>query len=342
MTSPRRQIVDPVEAGFYHCISRCVRRAFLCGADAVSGRSFEHRKDWVEDRLLELAAMFAVGVYAYAVMSNHVHVVIYLAPGASLAWSPEEIAERWVRLFPVRAIDGRVDVDATHHRAQAMLGNPERLAECRSRLASLSWFMRCLNEPIARRANREDMCTGRFWEGRFKCQALLDDQAVLACMSYVDLNPVRAGVVPDLASSGHTAIKRRLDTGTPAIGCLPPIAASVPAAQMPLDEVEYVMLVDWTGRIARPDKRGAIATDAPPALARLDVDADAWHQQVLGIESRYWRAVGAAEALLDKARRMGQCWLKGVAAAKGAGGHRDRSATSNVPTRAAASPASSG
>lgn len=97
MTSPRRQIVDPAEAGFYHCISRCVRRAFLCGQDAETGDSFEHRKAWVEERLLELATIFAVGVYAYAVMSNHVHVVIYVEPRAALAWSPGDVAARWAR-----------------------------------------------------------------------------------------------------------------------------------------------------------------------------------------------------------------------------------------------------
>ncbi len=311
MTSPRRQIVDPAEPGFYHCISRCVRRAFLCGRDGESGDSFEHRKQWVEDRLLELATMFAVGIYAYAVMSNHVHVVVYVDPGAALAWSPEEVAERWVRLFPVRSLDGSVDESATANRAQAMLGNPQRIAECRARLASLSWFMRCLNEPIARRANHEDMCTGRFWEGRFKCQALLDDAAVLACMSYVDLNPIRAGIAPELATADHTGIKRRVDRDEPARDALPPLASSIPPAPLPLSELDYIQLVDWTGRITRSDKRGAIASDAPPALRRLDLDARAWSTQVLGIESRYWRAVGAAQTLVDKAKRIGQCWLKG-------------------------------
>ncbi|MCE3003577.1 MAG: hypothetical protein LW860_12905 [Xanthomonadaceae bacterium] len=204
MTSPRSQLVDPEAPGFYHCISRCVRRAFLCGEDALTGRSFEHRKQWVEDRLLELAEVFAVGVYAYAVMSNHLHLVVYVDPSATLAWSPDEVAQRWVRLTPVR-VDGEIDEAACEARAAALAGNAERIAVLRERLGSLSWFMRFLNEPIARRANREDGCTGHFWEARFKCQALLDDAAVLACMAYVDLNPIRAGLAPDLPSSPYTS-----------------------------------------------------------------------------------------------------------------------------------------
>jgi hypothetical protein len=116
----------------------------------------------VEQRLLELAEIFAVGVYAYAVMSNHLHVVTYVNPGVACGWSAEDVAARWVRLFPIHT-KGELDEEANRHRAEAMAGNAERIAVCRARLASLSWFMRCLSEPIARRANREDACSGRFW-----------------------------------------------------------------------------------------------------------------------------------------------------------------------------------
>ena len=92
MTSARRQIVDPAAAGHYHCVARCVRRAFLCGQDAYSGRDFAHRKAWVEARLMELSQWFSVGLYAYAVMSNHLHVVLHVDPSVALACSPEEIA----------------------------------------------------------------------------------------------------------------------------------------------------------------------------------------------------------------------------------------------------------
>jgi REP element-mobilizing transposase RayT len=321
MTSPRRQLVDPAAPGFYHCISRCVRRAFLCGEDAFTGRSFEHRKQWVEDRLLELADVFAVGVYAYAVMSNHVHVVVYVDPAATLAWSPDEIAQRWVRLTPVR-VDGAIDETACDARASALAGNAERIAVLRERLGSLSWFMRFLNEPIARRANREDGCTGHFWQARFKCQALLDDAAVLACMAYVDLNPIRAGLAPDLSSSPHTSVQRRLadvQSVDPATR-LQPVAGSVAPSVMPATLVEYLDLADWSGRIVREDKRGAIAATVPPILRKLGLAEAQWHTQATGIEQRYWRAVGAVDALIEKARDLGQCWLKGA----GAAGRRKR------------------
>jgi REP element-mobilizing transposase RayT len=316
MTSPRSHLVDPTAPGFYHCISRCVRRAFLCGEDELTGRSFEHRKQWVEDRLLELAEVFAVGVYAYAVMSNHLHVVVYVDPSATLAWSPDEVAQRWVRLTPVR-VDGEIDDAACGARAAALAGNLERVAVLCERLGSLSWFMRFLNEPIARRANREDSCTGHFWEARFKCQVLLDDAAVLACMVYVDLNPIRAGLAADLPSSPHTSVQRRLADPEPVESTTPllPVAGSIAASIMPATLAEYLQLADWTGRIARRDKRGSIAATAPPVLRKLGLAEDQWHTQATGIEQRYWRAVGAVDALIEKARDLGQCWLKGGGAA---------------------------
>ena len=316
MTSPRSQLIDPALPGYFHCVSRCVRRAFLCGSDSISGKDFEHRKSWVEDRLLALAECFAVGIYAYAVMSNHLHVVVHVDPDAAAGWSAEEVAQRWVRLFPVRE-HGEVDVEACRLRAEVLAGDPTRIAELRARLASISWFMRCLSEPIARRANREDNCTGRFWEGRFKCQALLDDAAVLACMAYVDLNPIRAGMAPSLAASDHTSIKNRLiglQTDDANVA-LEPVAGPA-SSGLPLNLGEYLELADWTGRILRSDKRGAIEAAAPPILRRLGLRESEWSCQVKGIESHYWRAVGAVEALMEKAKALGQCWMKGGGAVR--------------------------
>ena len=147
MTTPRNLLVDSESPGYYHCISRCVRRAWLCGIDPYDGKSYEHRREWVESRLLELADIFAVGIYAYAVMSNHVHVVLRIDPEAATAWSAEDVASRWVRLFPA-TVDGEIDPTASQTKEANLLGNAQRLEICRRRLSSLAWFMRSLNASI--------------------------------------------------------------------------------------------------------------------------------------------------------------------------------------------------
>ena len=143
-------------------------------------------------------------------MGNHLHVIVRTRPDVAAAWSGEELAERWWRLFPRRRDGDGGPAEPQPHELAALVAEPKVAAERRRRLASLSWLMRCLSEPIARRANREDGCTGRFWEGRFKSQALLDDAAVLACCVYVDLNPVRAAVAEKPEQSEFTSAYDRI------------------------------------------------------------------------------------------------------------------------------------
>ncbi len=207
---PRREIVAHDEVGVYHCITRCVRRAFLCGIDPTSGKDHDHRKNWIRERLEHLASVFAIDVCGYAVMSNHLHVVLRVRPDLVHAWTDEEIALRWRRLYPSRDQATGLAVEPGEHDLAMIMSVPARVSELRDRLASLSWFMRCLNEPIARAANREDKCTGRFWEGRFKSQALLDEAAILACSVYVDLNPIRAGVAQTPEESEFTSAFDRI------------------------------------------------------------------------------------------------------------------------------------
>lgn len=312
MGYPRRLYVHPGAPGIYHCVSRCVRRAFLCGEDPLTGRSFEHRKHWIERRILELGRIFAVAVHAYAVMSNHVHVVIEVDPSAAMAWSNEEVARRWLALFR----GGRGSTTASiESRIERLSSQNERISTLRQRLGDISWFMRCLNEPVARRANREDGCTGRFWEGRFKCQTLLDDPAVLACMVYVDLNPVRAGTASTPETSEHTSLRRRWDTDALAAP-LAPVAASIRGSPLPLTTATYLELVDWTGRALHPSKRGAIPGHAPAVLARMALRPTQWLYQVPATESGYWRVIGHAESIAHQAQRLGRRWLRGLGFAR--------------------------
>ena len=165
MTCARSTLIDVSSTPYYHCMARCVRRAFLCGEDHLTGNSYEHRKPWVVDRLKKLSSIFSLEVCAYAVMSNHYHVVLHVDTAQAMAWSTRETLQRWTQLF-----DGPLLVQ--RYLAGALLGEAEQLRvkeyaeEYCCRLQSISWFMRCLNGHLARKANEEDGCKGRFWEGR--------------------------------------------------------------------------------------------------------------------------------------------------------------------------------
>ena len=114
-------------------------------------------------------------------MSNHYRVILHVDADKAKRWKQDEVIEHWRKLF-----GGRVLVErylAGQCKTMAEIDKVSELAHIwRTRLMDISWFMRCLNESIARQANKEDNCKGRFWEGRFKSQALLDEQALLACM----------------------------------------------------------------------------------------------------------------------------------------------------------------
>ena len=174
--------------------------------------------------------------------------------------------------------------------------------------------MRCLAEPIARRANREDHCTGRFWEGRFRCQLLCGERAALAAMAYVDLNPIRAGVVDTLDTAAHTSACERIDQvchGLSPAELLRPVAGTLPVS-LSISTADYLQILDWTGRALVPGKRGRIAEGAPAILAVIDRDARRWAMRVSGYGGGWARAAGCAQDLIDLAARIGQRWLQGV------------------------------
>ena len=151
-----------------------------------------------------LASVFAVDVLAYAVLSNHLHQILRNRPDGVAAWSDEEVALRWLKVFPGRRIEEHL-AEPTDNDVQMLVRDAQKLAEVRRRLSDLSWFMRALAEPIARMANAQDSCTGRFWEGRFKGQRIVDEAGLLACSMYVDLNPVRAAMAQSPETSPHTS-----------------------------------------------------------------------------------------------------------------------------------------
>ena len=236
MPQPRSSLVSLSDTPWYHVVSRCVRRAYLCGEDAHSGRSFEHRRGWIVERLEQLAGVFAVDVAAYAVMSNHFHIVVRIDAERVQGWDADEVLRRWTQVFSGPLLVQRYLADP------ASLGEGETGAVLdwvetyRSRLGDLSWYMRVFNESIARMANAEDGVTGRFWEGRFKSQALLDDAAVLTAMAYVDLNPIRAKLADTPETSDYTAIAERLAELHGRAPDSPPPGSTSPASDGPADD----------------------------------------------------------------------------------------------------------
>jgi REP element-mobilizing transposase RayT len=415
----RRDIVDEEHVGVYHCIARCVRRAFLCGTDSYSGRDYGHRKAWIVDRLRQLAGLFAVEVCDYAIMSNHLHLVLRNRPDVVQQWPDAEVALRWRKLFRRRNdITGEPDEPDDHDLAM-LTADAARLTTLRARLASLSWFMRCLCEWVARAANREDGSGGRFWAGRFKSQPLLDEAALLACSVYVDLNPIRAGIAatpeeseftsccdrirslagssPGSQSAGEDSSLEASDRpdawlceltlqeaaiapggadaecslpalqetaiapgGADAECSLPALSEPIPRAEpigtdceavearsapsasatpvsalpcevtprpnlrarasdqgfLPIETSKYIMLLDWTGRELRRDKRGTIPDNLAPILDRLGLDRGNWVNTVRDFGRMFKQAAGRASSLARAAPRCSRRWFQGKAAAQ--------------------------
>ena len=313
MAIKRSELIDSENAGYYHLISRCVRRAFLCGVDDDTGQSYEHRRTWIEARILAMADIFAIEVYSYAVMHNHYHLVVYSDPLGPRQWSDLEVAERWLKLFPGKLNNPKFKLQR-ELRLQAIVDDKALLRKYRERLGSLSWLMRCINEPIAKQSNQEDFVKGHFWESRFTSQALLDESAALTCMAYVDLNPIRAGLTDKLEKSEFTSIKRRLESmDQEALNeAIKAMAGQVRERTMTMPLQDYIALVEWTGKAIVHDDKASIPSHLIPAFERLNINKDNWLNQVMAYGSNYYRAVGPLHSLAVYRDKLKLKWLKGI------------------------------
>ena len=288
MTRPRSSLVSLETTPYYHCISRCVRRAFLCGVDR-DGKCYDHRKQWIVNRLKYLAEIFAIDIAAYAVMSNHYHVVLHVDRARASAWTDAKVMQRWGQLYlGPESLQRRLRGDDISAVEEEQLQN--MVQKWRIELSNISRFMACMNYVVALRANREDQCTGRFWEGRFKSQALKDEATLLACMAYVDLNPIRAGLAEELEFSEYTSIRDRIlylregvdetaEVVRPSPALMPFSEGSAidpPVARVPCGYRDYLELLDWQGRHTHPSKKGFIPAGKPRLLASLRLDEGQW------------------------------------------------------------------
>jgi len=292
MPTARKHTVIPGQPGFFHCISRCVRRAWLCGTDPLSGNNFDHRRDWMLERMRLLTTCFAIDIYAYAFMDNHYHIV-----------RPER--------KPV--IPNSV--------------SPKTLKVWRQRLCNISWVMRLLNEPMARIANAEDETSGHFWESRFKCNPLLDDQGLVTCMVYADLNPIKAGLALTPEASDYTSIQHRIrqlagvdseqssdmaksdlqdQTKDQAEGSvsLQPVAGSSPgrAPTISISLESYIELVEITADAFRQQR----AVGTPDALRALGIKPTGWMRAMTDFVRLFRTAAGTDAAFTRFMQRTGR------------------------------------
>ena len=165
----RGEYMDPRQIQIFHCIHRCVRRARLCGNDPVTGKCFEHRRRWIRQRGEFLASVFAVDCLTYTVLSNHLHLVLRSRPDVVERWSDEQIARRWLRLYPKRKRDDGSAEEPNRAEIDSIVNDPERVKTLRGRLSDISWYMKSLAEKIARQSNGEDQVTGHFWTRPMSC-----------------------------------------------------------------------------------------------------------------------------------------------------------------------------
>ncbi len=347
MTTARSKLVDVSISRWYHCISRCVRRALLLseGADSATG----DRKLWIERRLTELDGIFAVSVGGFSVMDNHLHLLLRLDPEVSASWSNAEVVERWFRLYPPRGTDRKpLPPGKLKELIVQKSADESWIARTRDRLSSLSWFMKCLKEPLSRLVNKAEKCSGAFFEGRFKSIVILDERALLAVCAYIDLNPVAAGIAATPEDSKHTSVKVRVDhvhkhgreddlqaarqgsvAGSRACKKLEEALWLIPIEdRRRVDSMRegmldgftlgnYLMLVEHTGRMLR-DGKALISAEISDILARIGSSAEAWQHSIQRLRGE--RLIGrfvssSREVLKTTAQRLGLARIVNVSAA---------------------------
>ncbi|MBX9733488.1 MAG: hypothetical protein K2X37_05470, partial [Chitinophagaceae bacterium] len=224
------------------------------------------------------------------------------------SWTEEEVISRWKMAL------------GTSKEKQA---SPQEISQWRVNLCNISWFMRFMNEYIARLANREDDVKGRFWEGRFRSQALVDEGALLACMAYVDLNPIRAKMASCMEDSQNTSIQERLVAYRQEKEASLSLLAFQKTSEekkfqpvkkkpsLPFSRDDYFALIDWSGRQIRTDKSGFIATTVPTIIAQQGLSPQHWITMVNHYPQHYPSIGGAVAHIKAWASKIGFRWIKG-------------------------------
>ncbi len=304
----RSEVFDPNEVAILHVCARVVRRCFLFGVDPVTGKNHDHRKVWIEEQLKLLAANFGIDLLGFAILSNHFHLIVRSRPDVVQTWDHSELARRWLMLCPKRKKKDRSPEEPNEFELNSIRSDPDKLATIRKRLSDVAWWMRLLCQNIGTRANQEDQQVGKFFQGRYRAVRILDEESLLACAAYVDLNPIRAAMAETLETSEFTSVQRRIESLQQATSSMSSKESLVNSFLSPLtiDEkndsvgtcasqsrqrcsdkgflsmstMDYLELLDASSRMIRLDKSGYTPADVPPIFERLKLDPDFWRLQI--------------------------------------------------------------
>ncbi|MCA9132300.1 MAG: hypothetical protein KDA45_04070 [Planctomycetales bacterium] len=334
MTAARSRIVDLSVTRWYHCISKCVRGAFLL-SDKEAKFPPRDRKAWLEQRIEELTGIFAISVAGYAILDNHLHALLRVDENKH--WSAEEVVRRWFQLYPPRG-KGRKLVPITDELVAKQARDEKWVATRRKRLQTLGWFHKLLKEPLSRMVNKAEDCSGSVFEGRYKSIAVIGEEALLSVNVYIDLNPLAAGLAATPEECPYTSLKQRVEhakcagrTDDLSVAMLGSVAASQAAEGLeeanwliPIEDRRrldssregmqegftlgnYLLLVDFTGRLFREGK-ATIAPELAAVFDRLGSSAEFWETRLMKL--RKGRLLGrflatSRECLRAAAARLG-------------------------------------
>ena len=318
MTRARSELIRSDKPGTYHLITRCVRRELLLETG--------ERRVWLSRGLAAWLPHMGIELLAYALMGNHVHLVVRLRPDIVADWDSRTVTRHALAVLPVRSGPGMEPLQVTNALVDSYADNSEWILEQRVRLSSPSWLLRLVKQEISRRANAEDGCTGHFWEKRFTSVALLDAAAVLACMVYVDLNPRRAGLVRDPALATFASIRHRnarahgngrMDGDSPDADlgrclvamsrCSPHDSGNAAPTAWKVTEQSYLALVRETAQLMGRGGRAAVASTLEEVRSH-GITASAWTEAMGRAGAMSGSVVGGPEARRTWCEASGQRW----------------------------------
>ena len=263
-------------------------------------------------------------------MSNHFHLILRSRPDVVKTWDDTEIARRWLMLCPIRKKDDKSPEEPNEFELNSIRNDPDKLGEIRLRLSNVSWWMRLLCQNIGMRANQEDREVGKFFQARYRAVRILDEESLLACATYVDLNPIRAAMAETLEDSNFTSIQRRIQTlvanseisssvNGPAIALdsfvspltideqKDPIGPCASESKtrcsekgfLSISNLDYIELLDATARIVRADKLGSTPSDTPPIFERLKLDVGYWKSLIKDFGRLFSSVAGRPENIYE-------------------------------------------